>query len=169
MSMWPVNSCSETETCALLAVDVGVRTGLAFYSADGRLNWYQSRNFGNAVRLRRGVRAFLEDLPDVAYLVLEGGGPLADSWHDVADYMGIVTHQISAETWRESFFYPRQYRTTALAKQTADTMARQVIEWAGAPRPTSLRHDAAEAILVGLWAVLQLGWLPELPRQLGRR
>ena len=42
-------------------------------------------------------------------------------------------------------------------------LARQVIEWSGARRPTSLRHDAAEAILVGLWAVLQEGWLDHSP------
>jgi hypothetical protein len=42
-------------------------------------------------------------------------------------------------------------------------MARKVIDWSGARRPTSLRHDAAEAILVGLWGGLQVGWLRELP------
>ena len=42
-------------------------------------------------------------------------------------------------------------------------LARRVIEWCGAPRPTSLRHDAAEAILIGLWGVLELGWVDALP------
>jgi hypothetical protein len=161
--MWPVDNCLERKECALLAVDVGVRTGLALYAADGRLSWYRSRNFGNAVRLRRGVQSFLRELPEVAYLLLEGGGPLAESWHDVADHMGIATRQISAEQWRETFFYPREQRTSAVAKQTAEVMARKVIAWAGAARPTSLRHDAAEAILIGLWGVLQLGWLQDMP------
>ena len=31
----------------------------------------------------------------------------------------------------------------------------------GAAHPTSLRHDAAEAILIGLWGVLEVGWLDE--------
>ena len=44
--------------------------------------------------------------------------------------------------------------------------ARAVIEWSGAKRPTSLRHDAAEAILIGLWGALELGWLAELPQEL---
>ena len=38
-----------------------------------------------------------------------------------------------------------------------------MIEWSGAPRPTSLRHDAAEAILIGLWAALEAGWLADVP------
>ncbi|MFL5542498.1 MAG: hypothetical protein ACJ8J0_26165 [Longimicrobiaceae bacterium] len=42
------------------------------------------------------------------------------------------------------------------------------IEWSGAPRATSLRHDAAEAILIGFWAVLDIGWLPEIPPALRR-
>ncbi|MBC8076709.1 MAG: hypothetical protein H7Y32_11595, partial [Chloroflexales bacterium] len=46
--------------------------------------------------------------------------------------------------------------------------ARRVIAWAGAPRPTSLRHDAAEAILIGLWGALEVGWLPALPPELRR-
>jgi LexA DNA binding domain len=31
----------------------------------------------------------------------------------------------------------------------------------GAAHPTSLRHDAAEAMLIGLWSVLEVGWLDE--------
>ena len=54
-------------------------------------------------------------------------------------------------------------RQRAEAKRWADAGARRVIEWSGAPRPTSLRHDAAEAILVGLHAVLELGWLARSP------
>jgi hypothetical protein len=50
-----------------------------------------------------------------------------------------------------------------LAKRRAIEMARRVIEWSDAPRPTSLRHDAAEAILIGLFGVLELGWLDRLP------
>ena len=45
-------------------------------------------------------------------------------------------------------------------------MARRVIDWSGAPKPTSLRHDTSEAILIGLWAVLDAGWLDDLPRDI---
>ena len=53
------------------------------------------------------------------------------------------------------------------AKRGADGVARRVIEWSNAPRPTSLRHDAAEAILIGLWGVLQARWLAAMPKGLG--
>jgi hypothetical protein len=43
-----------------------------------------------------------------------------------------------------------------------------VIDWSGAARPTSLRHDAAEAVLVGLWGVIDAGWLEGPPPDLRR-
>ena len=33
----------------------------------------------------------------------------------------------------------------------------------GAARPTSLRHDTAESILIGMWGLLAVGWLDRLP------
>ena len=75
---------------------------------------------------------------------------------------------MSAETWRELFLLPRDQQSGAQAKLVAARLARRVIEWSGAPRPTSLRHDAAEAILVGLWGVLNAGWLRRLPSDLLR-
>jgi hypothetical protein len=54
------------------------------------------------------------------------------------------------------------------AKQNADQMARKVIAWSNAPSPTSLRHDAAEAILIGLWAVIEMGWLAQIPKEIRR-
>lgn len=147
----------------LLAVDLGIRSGLALYNQDGRLRWYRSKNFGNTAQLRRGVRTILGELPDLAWLILEGGGDLAEIWQREAEYQRVPVRQISAEDWRQSMFYPRQRRTGVKAKQTADDFARRIISWSGLSKPTSLRHDAAEAILVGIWGVLEAGWLERLP------
>jgi len=40
--------------------------------------------------------------------------------------------------------------------------------WSGARRPTSLRDAAAEAILIGLWGALEVGWLAALPEAVRR-
>ena len=69
-----------TVMSALLAVDVGVRTGLACWGADARLRWYRSHNLGNAARLRRAIPGLLDGVPDLTRLVLEGGGPLTEAW-----------------------------------------------------------------------------------------
>lgn len=150
----------------LLAVDMGLSTGLALYGGDGRLIWYRSQNFGTADRLRRAVPAFLSAQADLQWIVLEGGGPLATIWQRAAERRGISYQQIAAERWREQLLYARQQRHGEQAKQHAMQLARRVISWSDAPKPTALRHDTAEAILVGLWAVLDKGWLAELPTEL---
>jgi hypothetical protein len=132
----------------------------------GRLVWYRSRNFGTADRLRRAIRHLFTEMDALQILVIEGGGPLADIWTREAARRNITVRRIGADQWRKELLYPRQQRTGPQAKRSADPLARRVIEWSDAPRPTSLRHDAAEAILIGLWGVLQTGWLPALPDSL---
>jgi hypothetical protein len=153
----------------LLAIDMGLRTGLALYGDDGRLLWYRSQNFGTPARLKRGAHSILKDLPDVTNIVIEGGGHLADIWEKEAVRRGLVVMRTRAEEWREKLLYQREQRSGAKAKRTADDIARRVIEWSGAHKPTSLRHDAAEAILVGLWGLVELGWLKGLPEILHER
>src|SRR5438874_10850393 len=102
-------------------------------------------------------------LDGVSHLAIEGGGALARIWTDEAATRGIPVLVVSPETWRRAFLYPRERRSGEIAKRTADGLARRVIAWSDARRPTSLRHDAAEAILIGLWGMLELGWLRSLP------
>ena len=153
---------------SLLAVDLGLKTGLVLYGRDGRLRWYRSRNFGTTGRLRRRVQGLLAELDDLAEVVLEGGGPLAEVWVHEAQRRGVSVRRISAEDWRRELLHPREQRNGSQAKRHAIELARRVIEWSDAPRPTSLRHDAAEAILIGLWGVLNVGWLGALPNELRR-
>jgi hypothetical protein len=105
----------------------------------------------------------LDELPELTWLVLEGGGHLADIWKREASRRCIRVRQISAEVWRQMFLLPRQQRRASQAKASAGTLAKRVIAWSKARRPTSLRDDAAEAILIGLWGALNVGWLTEVP------
>jgi hypothetical protein len=111
------------------------------------------------------VRDVLSGIPDLSHLALEGGGPVAEIWARGAGERGIPVIRVNAEEWRERLLYARERRSGPDAKKNADALARRVIEWSGGPRPTSLRHDAAEAILIGLWAVMETGWLADLPRE----
>jgi hypothetical protein len=153
---------------ALLAVDLGLKTGLALFSGDGALVWYRSHNFGSTERLRRGVPGILESIPDLSAIVIEGGGNLATVWLKEAERRGITPICIGAKQWRETFLYPREQRSGIEAKRHAGEMARKVIAWAQASKPTALRHDTAEAIMIGLWGLIHLGWLDSLPRELQR-
>jgi len=148
---------------ALLVVDMGLRIGLALYSNQGRLLWYRSHNLGNRDRLRRAARQVLGELPQLRYLLVEGGGPLADIWLRAAERQGVATYRTDAGQWRQILLLPRLQRSGREAKQAAGILARKIIDWSGLSRPTSLRHDAAEAICAGLWWGLQHGLVDSLP------
>jgi len=156
-------TCSQPR---LLAIDAGLRAGVAVYSADGRLERYRSTNFGSPKRLRTAVYSVMNGLTGLERLVVEGGGTIADPWLREATRRGLPVTQVQAGVWRKVLLLPRDQRKGAAAKEQADELARRVITWSGAPRPTSLRHDAAEAILIGLWGVLDAGWLAKLPDEL---
>lgn len=152
------------EPIALLAVDAGVRCGLAGFGADGRLRWLRSSNFGARGRLRAAVPSLLRR---VDWLVIEGGGPTADVWLRTARKRGIERVQLAAEDWRRALLLPREQRSGAQAKATAIELARALCDHDGISRPTSLTHDAAEAALAGLvgaqWAGLRVGLPPFQP------
>ncbi len=156
---------------SLLAVDLGVKMGLALYNHEGRLVWYRSQNFGNVARLRKGAAPILKDLPELGALVVEGDRLLGEVWARAAQKRAVYAEhpapkvmKIGAEVWRTRLLHPRHQRSGAEAKRHADTVAHEVIAWSGAKRPTGpLRHDAAEAILIGLWGVLEMGWLSAWP------
>lgn len=148
----------------LLAVDLGLTTGLALYGRDGRLRWYRSRHFANNTTLRRAARSLLGE-PGLSTLYIEGGGAIANVWTAEASRKGIPVTQVAAETWRATMLHDRDQRSGRQAKDRAAVLARRVIEWSGGPRPTALRHDTAEAILIGLWAVCDCGWLADVPSE----
>jgi hypothetical protein len=136
----------------LLAIDLGLRCGWAAFAAEGRLLAYGSRHFGSRATLRKAVPQILQEYPTLALLVVEGGGDLFAPWQKEAGRRGVALKQVMGEDWRKSLLLPYPRRSGAGAKAAAGGLAREVIGRSGAKRPTSLRHDAAEAILVGVWA-----------------
>lgn len=149
--------------CHLLAVDVGLHTGLALFDDSSRLLWYRSHHLSNPQKLKKIIAKLLRDDPRPTHIYLEGGGPLADLWMRDAERLGIGIRQIQAEQWRRRLLYPRQHKSGPQAKREAGELARQVIDALGGKKPTQLRHDTAEAILVGLFGLLELGWLESWP------
>jgi hypothetical protein len=127
---------------------------------------YRSTNFGSPKRLKSAVHGVMGGIPALERVVVEGGGDVAEPWLREAARRRLSSTLVQAGEWRRLLLLPRNQRSGTEAKEQADLLARRVIEWSGVPRPTSLRHDAAEAILIGLWGVLEAGWLPELPPEL---
>lgn len=162
----PTTSAAPEPT--LLAIDLGLRCGLAVFSRQGHLLRYRSTHFPDVGTLKRALPRVLQEAPNLGVLVCEGDRHLASVWtHRLPP--NTQTLWLAAEDWRVDLLTPSERRDGPTAKQTADTRAREVIAHAGLPRPKSLRHDAAEAILIGLWASLHLGWLETPPWRLPRR
>lgn len=152
----------------LLAVDLGLKSGLALYAKDGRLVRFSSHSFGTVTRLKRAAWGVLETMEGLEVVVVEGDRALGEVWLKAAEKRGARGRFVSPERWRQRLLYAREQRSGQDAKRNADSLARAVIEWSGARRPTSLRHDAAEAILIGLWGVLEEGWLADVPPDVRR-
>ena len=148
----------ERRPCALLAVDLGLRTGLAAFDRSGALLWHRSRHLRDMATLKRWIHGLLRQLPHTEALVLEGGGPVAHAWKNAAERRGLRVIELAAEDWREELLYPRQRRSGEQAKAVSQNLAREIAAKSGLPRPATLRHDAAEAILAGVYALQLLGW-----------
>jgi hypothetical protein len=140
----------------LLAVDLGLNAGLAGFDAGGRLCWARSTRFGTITRLKRALGSIVH--PDLEVLAVEGDRRLSQHWGKIADKRGARLMIVSPEQWRGRLLVPRQRRTGRGAKETAEELAWQLFDADGATRPPTLRHDAAEAVMIGLWAALELGW-----------
>lgn len=148
----------------LLAVDAGIRTGLALVDGAGRLVWCRSHNLGNAGRLKKAAARILYELPDLAYVVVEGGGRLAEIWRSAAERRKLPCRIIQAQDWREDFLLPRQLVSGTKAKAAACRYVSTIVRAEGWTSPTLPGHDAAEAALIGIWMAAALGWrsLPTL-------
>ena len=118
--------------------------------------------------LKRGVFRVIQETQDLSYIVMEGDAHLADIWQRQAAKRSVTSIHVAAESWRERLLLPREQRSGRQAKSYAAQFAMDAIRFLDAQRPTSLRHDAAEAICIGVWGLLEVGWLQELPRELCR-
>jgi hypothetical protein len=165
----PIAGGADPTDARLVAVDLGLRTGMAIYDGHGRLRRFGSRNFGTRTRLRGGADALLREVGRVDVLVVEGDRSLGSIWTARATRRGANTLEVGPETWRGRLLHAREQRSGREAKAAADDLARRTIELLGDRRPTSLRHDAAEAVLIGLWGCLEVGWLDALPPELDPR
>ena len=150
----------------LLAIDLGLRAGIALYSGNGRLMTYRSTNFGSVSRLKRAVPGIVGT--SVKILVTEGDSRLAHIWEQYATRRGLICERVAPHSWRTQMYNLSEMRQKGHWKETADKYARRIIEWSKLSSPSSLRHDAAEAICLGMCAAINHGWLEQFPKDIYR-
>ncbi len=152
-----------SERARLVAVDLGVRTGVAVFGGDGRLVSVGSRNLGRRGQVRRAAIGLRREVGRVDALVLEGDRSLVPAWRHTFEPRGSEVVLVEAERWRRALLHPRERRDGRTAKAAARGLtAVAVAELADRNLP-DLRHDAAEAVLIGLWGLRELGWIRSWP------
>ena len=143
-----------------MAVDLGVKTGLAVYNSNGDLINYKSRNYGNAKRLKKAIYQILKEQENLHFLYLEGGGKLDKYWVKQAAKLGIEIKQLHAETWRKKLFPKHQaYYHSKPVKTYAEKQAKEILKAHAFPIPENLNKDVSEAILIGLYGCIEQGWI----------
>ena len=161
----------------LLAIDLGLRAGFALYEYNDApdapsplsLLWYRSHHFADRSAWKRGAYTLLSPLEEVGVIALEGDRLLGEVWEKLAQKRGASIHWASAERWREEILLRREQRSGQDAKKHALALAQAIIAAYSPHQPTTpLRDDTAEAILLGLWAALQEGWITHLPDEIAR-
>ena len=149
----------------LLAVDLGMKAGLAWFGEDGRLLRCRTVHFPNRTVLKKAMPAILDELPlDCA--VIEGGGPVAALWKKEIVKRDLPYIQTCAEAWREDILWLRERRNGPQAKEHALQLAMKVLRWSNVTLSSPLADDAAEAVLCGLWAERKFGIIEEFPNEL---
>lgn len=155
----------------LLAIDAGLHCGYAMFDiATATLLWYRSHNYGSIARLRRGAATLIAEHLPIAFVVVEGGGAVAEPWCKAAAFQRIPIELIHAEMWRVDTLYAREQRSGADAKRAALHYAHQSMATAKQTyHYNQVRHDAAEAIMIGEWALQYNDAVADIRTQLTQR
>ena len=143
----------------LLSIDLGVKTGFAMFNSQSELLWFRSHNFGNKARLKKAIPWVLNLEDEMDYIVIEGGGPLRKLWDAQLEKRNISVMHIMAEDWRSELLFDREQRKGKKAKEFAVRYAENFLTKTSAKKTNELNVNAAEAILIGIWAMKKLGWL----------
>ncbi len=137
---------------------MGIRSGFALYSSKKGLMWYRSHNFGSRSRLRKGIYTILQSISHLRWVVIEGSRDIGKLWKKKVEAMGLKLIWVSSDEWR-NMLLPHPHLTGYALKEEAISTALRVIHFFQLSPPKRLNHNAAEAILIGLWGVIDVGWM----------
>ena len=127
-----------TTPSGTLAVDLGLRCGLAFFESNGTL-----------LRLSARQTTSLYDFQP--FSEFPGSGDPIDV--GLSAGVGATLVHPSPERWRGDMLLPREQLNSASAKAAARVLAQKIIsERAGRGAP-KFSTDTAEAICLGYWAI----------------
>ena len=154
------DSSEESEHRCLLAVDLGLRTGTAVFDGNGTVLAVETWRFHDPESLDLGLTEILTT-HNITHVVIEGEDrKLFYIWRRaIAKFEGVQLARVVADDWRRMLLSKKEMRDARKAKSAAGLIAKQVLKHNEELRDKKLSSDAAEALLVGRYAVRVLGWV----------
>ena len=139
----------------LLAIDLGLHFAWALYTLDAQLIGYSSHHCPHYRSLKGFAALMLRRLPIHSYVYIEGGGTLLKAWSKPCTSYQHHLVQLHAKEWRDDVFttFHSPNLSSKEAKKQAIHRASSVIKTASHKGHHTLRHDSAEAVLLGWWAL----------------
>ena len=164
MQMSPEKQTADNRR--LLAVDLGLRTATVVLNGKGDILDVQDWRFTDHPQLEGALQGILHN-HTITHVVVEGSDvKLVRIWRKAIETYNpdLPFARVMAEDWRESFLLPKERKNTQAAKDAAVLIAKQFwIKKLEHNSKSKLTKDAAEAILVGQYAIRILGWMDPKP------
>jgi 3',5'-cyclic AMP phosphodiesterase CpdA len=144
----------------LLAVDLGLRTATAVLDGSGEILQVDDWRFTDLPHLEGALEGILLNY-NITHVVVEGADmKLVRIWRKAVAKYELPYARVVAEDWREALLLPKERKNKQVAKDAAVLIAKQFwnkkLDHNGSS--AKLTKDAAEAVLVGLYALSVLGW-----------
>jgi len=155
----------------LLAVDLGLRTATVVLDGKGELLDVHDWRFTDHPQLEGALQGILCN-HSITHVVVEGSDvKLVRIWRKAVEKYSpdLPFARVVAEDWRDALLLPKERKNKQSAKDAAVLIAKQF--WNKKLEHESkakLTKDAAEAILVGQYAIRVLGWVDSTPSPVKR-
>jgi Icc-related predicted phosphoesterase len=160
----------------LLAVDLGLRTGVSLYNDIGKLIRYENFHFDSADDLKNAANRILHEWEadasssstsqtwSITRIAIEGGDPpLREAWHQASNGKQALLH-VKPEEWRADLLTGKEKLNGENAKAASRLIARQIVADYGDAalelHDGKFQTDMAESVLLGLHVARRLGWMP---------
>lgn len=165
----------------LIAVDLGLRTGVSMFDDTGRLVRYENFHLDSVDHLRDTAKALLDEweldmnrhantlnneqkMFKVTHVAIEGSDPpLADAWRQACNGQRSLLF-VKPEEWRGDLLTKEEIISGESSKAASRRMAEQIVAEYGASNTKNdcrdFQTDMAESILLGLHVTRRLSWGP---------
>ena len=161
----------------LMAVDLGLKSGISLFNSDGNLLRYEQFLFGRT-NLRKTFEDIIQKWEDevttddedendpwkITHIAIEGGDvEILDKWAEAAPNQSIL--RVSPEEWRSELLSKKEGQNGSTAKEASRLIARQIVGDFGLMEDHvgKFPTDVAESVCLGMYVSRRLGWIEREP------